>query len=142
MAPLDVGPVAAIEQAYMSAWTLSQIAEELSRPGSVILVGENEQGEIGGWCCARVIGFEAELLKIAVRPETKRAGYGDAILRYLEHLLAELGGTDLFLEVRSQNTPALSLYRKHGFARIGKRTGYYTHPDDDADVLRKGITVS
>lgn len=142
MAPLDVGPVAEIERAYASAWTFSQIEEELSRSGSVILVRENNQGEVDGWCCARVIGFEAELLKIAVRPDAIRAGCGDALLHHLERLLAELGVTDLFLEVRSQNTPALSLYRKHGFTGIGRRTGYYTHPDDDAEVLQKGITVS
>jgi ribosomal-protein-alanine N-acetyltransferase len=142
MAPADLGAVAAIEQAYSSAWTRDQVGEELARSDSVTLVNENDRGEIAGWCCARVLGFEAELLKIAVQPEAKRAGCGDALLRYLERLLTGHGVTDLFLEVRSQNTAALSMYSKHGFALIGKRTGYYTHPDDDAYVLRKGITVS
>jgi ribosomal-protein-alanine N-acetyltransferase len=35
----------------------------------------------------------------------------------------------LFLEVDENNAAAIALYKKHGFAGIGTRKGYYPRPD-------------
>ena len=43
----------------------------------------------------------------------------------------ERGAAKIFLEVRSANVPARSLYEKHGFVQISVRRGYYG--DDDAE---------
>jgi len=137
MTPADVEPVAEIERSSVSPWDSAQIANELRYPASLTLVAEAEDGSVCGWCCGRYAGDEAELLKIAVRPEMKRVGIGDKLLERFEQLVAENGVTQVFLEVRSRNEPALRLYRKHGFSRIGRRCGYYSNPPDDALILKK-----
>ncbi|MBQ7903452.1 MAG: GNAT family N-acetyltransferase, partial [Oscillospiraceae bacterium] len=39
------------------------------------------------------------------------------------------------LEVRSQNTPAIRMYEKMGFVKLGLRKGFYSTPADDAIVM-------
>ena len=41
----------------------------------------------------------------------------------------------VFLEVRESNDPAKRLYERAGFETVGRRTGYYAHPVEDALVL-------
>jgi ribosomal-protein-alanine N-acetyltransferase len=41
------------------------------------------------------------------------------------------------LEVRINNTPALAMYNRLGYRRIGRRRGYYRRPICDALVLLK-----
>ena len=139
MAPIDLGAIVEIEQESPSPWTPEQIADELAFAGSVTLVSTDQEENVLGWCCARIAGEEAELLKIAVHPEKRRVGSGDALLVYLENTLKKKGVGMLFLEVRSKNLPALHFYRKHGFAQVGQRSGYYSDPVDDALILRKEI---
>jgi ribosomal-protein-alanine N-acetyltransferase len=43
---------------------------------------------------------------------------------------------NLVLEVRASNHPALTLYRRLEFVEIGRRTGYYQNPAEDALLMR------
>lgn len=142
MAPGDLGPVAEIEEAYPSPWTAALIFSELNFPDSVTLVAVDEESCVCGWCCARFVEDEAELLKIAVHPESRRAGVGDELLWHLEKSLIGHNVKEVFLEVRSKNEPAVSLYRKHGFNEVGLRTRYYVDPFDDALILKKELPQS
>lgn len=136
MAPFDVEPIAEMERESPSPWTPAQIAGELVYSGSIALVAVSPEGNLYGWCCARYLGDEAELLKIAVRSEKRRSGTGDLLLETLQVLLAAKGIMNIFLEVRSRNMPALQLYRKHGFKVVGERPGYYSNPKDDALICQ------
>ena len=53
--------------------------------------------------------------------------------------VAELHGGPVFLEVRTDNEPAITLYRKAGFAIVGTRPRYYQPSGADAYTMcRKG----
>ena len=43
----------------------------------------------------------------------------------------------LMLEVRTSNTPAISVYEKLGFIEVGRRKNYYRNPKEDAIIMRK-----
>ena len=45
------------------------------------------------------------------------------------------GMTFFTLEVRRDNAPALRLYEKCGFERVGLRRGYYDNPRCDAVLM-------
>lgn len=78
---------------------------------------------------------EGQVLNLAVAPQARRKGYGR---RIMEVLLAEASGrgcTQLSLEVRVSNTPAIALYRQLGFEAAGRRKHFYTHPTEDALVM-------
>ncbi len=75
---------------------------------------------------------EAELLRIAVRPEGRGQGVGGRILRESTEALAAMGIRELHLEVRISNTSARRLYEREGWRRTGLRKGYYRDGEDAA----------
>lgn len=86
-------------------------------------------GAIQGFVLSRRVGDEAEILTIVLAPATRGSGLSHKLLR--EHLtqLGNHGVRNIHLEVDEGNAPALKLYARHGFSRIGERTGYYARAD-------------
>ncbi len=135
MAVGDVSAVAALEERCFSSWTLGQIETELDRKTGLVLVAASSFGEVQGWCCGFLTGSEAELLKVAVGPQWRRQGIAKGLLQELCNQFRARNGERIFLEVRSQNLPALQLYTKLGWVEVGCRKGYYKEPADDALVF-------
>ena len=79
---------------------------------------------------------EAEVHTIGVDPHCHRGGIGTLLLRALLTEAGERGGP-VFLEVRTDNTPAIALYEKHGFHIIGLRKRYYQPSGADAFTMRR-----
>ena len=63
-----------------------------------------------------VPGQRVYLSRMVTRKEYRRRGYGETIARYILDLAKEKGYTEIALGVNCDNTAALSLYRKLGFA--------------------------
>ncbi|MFN2330015.1 MAG: GNAT family N-acetyltransferase [Chromatocurvus sp.] len=91
----------------------------------LLLVAESAEGSIDAFCLATLVLDEASLLLIAVRARARRQGRGRTLLRALLDSLGPLGINRCLLEVRESNTAALALYQRCGFARDGRRRGYY-----------------
>lgn len=141
MAERDLDAVLAIERTTLSPWSREMVAAELRCADGMRLVAEDGQagGPIVGWCAARLVAPEAELLKIAVAEERRRQGIGAALLCHLCRVLGDAAIDELFLEVRGRNNPALAFYGRYGFTEIGRRPGYYSEPKDDALLLRRHL---
>jgi [ribosomal protein S18]-alanine N-acetyltransferase len=140
MASVDLPAVTAIEDGTLTPWSTAMLEQELQYRAGVRYVAVVENlGRVVGWCAARVIAPEAELLKIAVHREQRRQGIGGLLLAALIEYLQGNGVRELFLEVRAENLPAVLMYRRYGFSTVGKRPGYYTEPKDDALLLRRGL---
>jgi ribosomal-protein-alanine N-acetyltransferase len=131
----DVAAVAAIEATAFSSWSRKQIVSELKRKTGCSLVAVASNGKVEAWCCGFQTGIDAELLKITVSPFVQRQGLGKALLLKLCNFFTQQGVEQIFLEVRSQNRPALNLYEKSGFLKTGRRKNYYKEPADDAVIL-------
>ena len=84
----------------------------------------------------RVPPFEYEIHTIGVDPAYQRHGIGRAMMALL---LDEVGPDGVvYLEVRTDNEPALELYRSLGFETIGVRKRYYRASGADAYSMRRG----
>lgn len=136
MRPEDLAVCAAIEQHAPDPWTEAQMAEELSFEGARLFVVR--QGDaIAGLAAFQLAADEASLNTVTIDPAFRRQGAARALLcGALEALKAE-GAAMCFLEVRSQNAPALALYDALGFSRAGLRKRFFTNPPDDAIVMNK-----
>lgn len=88
----------------------------------------------------RIVADEAELLTIATDPAHRRNGQARALLQQLETHARAHGATTLFLDVSSENAPAIALYLSSGFEEMARRPGYYKTPQGeriDALILHK-----
>lgn len=128
--------VAALEQVCFPAdpWSEELFRAALDNPNTSILLAEGEDGALLGYAVLSVILDEGNLDNIAVAPEARRRGVADALLDVLtgfgrEHL------STLMLEVRASNVAAIALYKKHGFAAVGRRKNYYEAPREDAILM-------
>ena len=120
-------------------WSSGEITTLLAGPGAFLLV------EPGAFLMGRVIADETELLTLAVRPETRRRGIGARLVTAFLHEAAARKATTAFLEVAADNTAALALYARAGFAETGRRPRYYTTPDGnqvDALILARALPAA
>ena len=78
---------------------------------------------------------EGQIINIATHPDARRMGMGAAVLEHLIAVATVRGCEQLSLEVRISNTPAIALYERYGFLKMGLRRGFYKHPTEDAYVM-------
>lgn len=135
----DLEGVARLEAGELSGWPSGLVEEELDQLHGISLVAV-VGGQLVGWCCARHVGDEAELLKICVKQRFRRSKYGTELITALQSRLLEYGIDSLFLEVRAGNEAAVLFYTRLGFTPAGRRINYYNRPSDDALVLKKQIS--
>ncbi|HEV2781440.1 MAG TPA: ribosomal protein S18-alanine N-acetyltransferase [Actinophytocola sp.] len=80
--------------------------------------------------------LEANVHTIAVDPAWQRQGIGRALLTALLEK-ADESRAPVFLEVRTDNVAAITLYEAHGFSRIGLRRRYYQPSGADAYTMAR-----
>ena len=85
-----------------------------------------------GFLVARHVASEWELENIVVVPEFRGRGVGKHLLDALIAYARATNSRSISLEVRESNTAARGLYVRTGFRETGRRTGYYSHPPEDA----------
>ena len=78
---------------------------------------------------------EVHITNIAVREAYHRRGIGELLIIATIDLAVKLKARTITLEVRSSNTAAQALYRKHGFNQVGLRPGYYRDDKEDAILM-------
>ena len=121
---------------FSEPWSEKSVASELDNKLSLWLVAL-ERDRVAGYVGSQTVMGETDMMNIAVHPDFRRLGIAEALIYALIAELKAVGSHCLTLEVRSSNTPAIGLYEKLGFARIGLRKNYYRNPKEDALILRK-----
>jgi ribosomal-protein-alanine N-acetyltransferase len=114
-------------------WGYDDVLEALGRPRSLGFFAADAPANDSwrGVILADVGPFTADLLYVYVKPEHRRSGLGKQLVaRLIEELEAHAQLEGLFLEVRSSNTPAQTLYRKLGMEQVGTRKAYYADGED------------
>jgi len=89
-------------------------------------------GYIGFW----FVVDEMHISTLAVHPDFRRRGIGEALLEGALHLADSRGGVIATLEVRTSNQAALDLYTKFGFEVAGCRKNYYQDNREDAWIMK------
>jgi ribosomal-protein-alanine N-acetyltransferase len=129
-------------ESFEVPWGAAAI-ENLLQTGAMALLAM-EDDEPVGMILVRAVLDEAEILTIATRPTIRGQGVGAQLLAAA---LAQLSAVDVVavhLEVAVDNGPALALYRRSGFEKVGRRRGYYDRGGGSVDalVLRRTLNTS
>jgi [ribosomal protein S18]-alanine N-acetyltransferase len=116
---------------------------ELSQqPASRHYLVAEEPGGLSGYAGLLAAGAQADILTIAVATSRWGHGIGSALLAALLAEARRRGCTEVFLEVRADNTRAQRLYKWWGFTEIGVRRGYYQPSNTDAIVMRRDLATA
>ncbi|PRY58171.1 ribosomal-protein-alanine N-acetyltransferase [Knoellia remsis] len=119
------------------AWSeASWWAELAGRPRRDYVVAERD-GAIAAYGGVDHGGTTADLMTIAVTPDSRGSGLGGDLLAELESRATRGGAEAMMLEVRADNQPARALYERRGYDVITTRRNYYQPGNVDAIVMRK-----
>jgi tRNA threonylcarbamoyl adenosine modification protein YeaZ/ribosomal-protein-alanine acetyltransferase len=137
----DLPALASIANASAEAsqWTAESYSELGFSPNGVLLVAQSD-ADLLAFLAARHAASEAEILNLAVESKARRRGAASALLAAALEEFQRRGITDIFLEVRASNTPAVALYRKFGFSICDHRKSYYSNPIEDALCMTRKLT--
>ncbi|WBS05038.1 ribosomal protein S18-alanine N-acetyltransferase [Pseudoduganella sp. SL102] len=139
MRPADLDDVVAVEHdVYPHPWTRTNFADSLKN-GYHAWVLRDPLRELIGYFLVMAVVDEAHLLNVAVAARWQGKGLGRFLLNQSAACARGLGMESMLLEVRPSNVRALDIYRRYGFAEIGRRKGYYPAADgkrEDAIVMR------
>lgn len=134
--PGDIPTLVELEEILFpgdSPWTAEMFAGELAA-GHHYVVHRDPAGTVDGYAGLALLGGEAEVHTIGVRPAAQGAGIGRALLR---DLLAYAGDRRVLLEVRTDNAAAIGLYESEGFVIVGTRRRYYRPSGADAYTMAR-----
>ena len=135
----DVAAIAELEKVCFSdPWSENSISSELNNPLSFWLVAESD-GKVVGYVGSQAVLDAADMMNLAVAPDYRQQGIGQALVNWLVCALQQKNVIALLLEVRVSNVSAISLYKKLGFVQVGRRPKYYHNPREDALILRKEL---
>jgi ribosomal-protein-alanine N-acetyltransferase len=125
---------------FDAAWSEASFRETLVRPGALAFVGKDAAAtDLQSFIVIQLAADESEILTIATVGGARRAGLAHALIMEAAATAASHHAKAMFLEVAEDNSAALGLYRKCGFAEHGQRRAYYTRsggPPVDALLLR------
>jgi ribosomal-protein-alanine N-acetyltransferase len=137
----DLDAVMALEEELFApdTWTAAMYREELAQSDTRHYLVAEDAGAVVGYAGLIAYDDEAHVATIGVTGARQGQGLG---ARLLDALLAEADRRSpvVLLEVRADNEHAQELYRRRGFAEIGRRRGYYQPSGTDAVVMRRTRT--
>lgn len=132
----DVPVMSRIERdSFESPWSAEEITKDVTAGGNVYVAVAECGDEKAGYGEVRMVAGEAQIYNIAVAPEFRREGIGEALLRHMIEKAEDGGCTLVTLEVRGGNEAAMELYHKLGFREVGRRKGYYSKGGEDAVLM-------
>ena len=144
MLPADLDAVCALDAQVFAAaahtpWTRAQFAQELGQPQRSWWVA-HDQGTIIGYAGGQLAGADFEVTDVAIAVGHRRQGIASRLVARIAYDGQTFGASTISLEVEAENAAGLALYGSLGFARVGRRPGYYG-PGADGLILRADLPL-
>ena len=136
----DLDEIVALERESLGwdAWTEPLIREGLEgRLPTIHYLAARIGDELAGYAVVSLVAEVAELQRIAVAPDHRRAGVASALIEALVDLAADTEADRVLLEVREDNEAALGCYTQSGFEEIDRRPRYYRDGAAAVVMLRR-----
>ena len=118
-------------------WGADAFRAEIRQPSNRYFAARADT-QLVGYAGISLLGIpgngESEIHTIGVDPQWQRRGIGRALMDALMAVAGEFGGP-VFLEVRTDNDPAVAMYLAYGFKKFGVRRNYYQPSGADAYTM-------
>lgn len=110
-------------------WNINNLKNDFQNPNSTYFVAKLDN-EIVGFAGFLNICDEANIMNIVTKINKRHLGIGSKLLSQLITSAHEQNCKSITLEVNEHNAPAIHLYEKFNFKRIGLRKKYYNNKDN------------
>lgn len=110
-------------------WGYGELLKEADNENAFYVCVKSD-GKIAGYGGMRISADFADITNIAVSKEYRRRGFGKMITEALIKKAKASDCSDMTLEVNENNAPAIALYEKCGFLKVGLRKKYYGGKDN------------
>ena len=128
-------------ECFSEPWSRKSLEELLTTDYAVYFVAVGDDGAVMGYSGMYVSFDTGNINNIGVFAQYRRKGIGAELLEALCAYSRENGIVLLTLEVRESNIPAISLYERFGFKRVGVRKNYYKKPVENGLLYNKEIQI-
>lgn len=119
-----------LEKDFDDFWTASIFKQELINENSYYLVATSND-EIVGFAGYMLILDEADITNIVVRKDMRNKKIATKLLSTLISIIEEFPKIEtITLEVNENNVPAIKLYEKFNFEKVGLRKNYYKNHEN------------
>ena len=137
----DAVKIAEIEKMCFShPRSFEEVTKEIGNKNFLYFVAKNGSGNLLGYVGATAVFDEISITNVACDASQRRHGVGRNLIEFLKNYASENGFLYIFLEVRKSNLPAIGLYEKCRFEKIGERKNFYDAPKEDAVLYKFEIT--
>ncbi len=132
----DINEIYNIEKkVFNDYWSLGLIKSEIiEKKYSRVTVLELKK-KIIGYIFQRKIYDENHIINLAIDIPYQHRGYGKFLL--MKILEKDDNDTNVFLEVKEANLPAVKLYIDLGFEEVDRKEGYYSDGSNAIFMLKK-----
>lgn len=135
------------ENEGLSPWSYTDYEAEIERTDSITLQAvHHDTNNVIGFIVTRLITIKDgilpssfNLLNIGVDQFYKKRGIATKLITTTLQQISAHAPAEIWLEVRKENLPAITLYKKHGFTQQGIRKNFYRLPDEDAIVMKLAL---
>ncbi len=137
----DAAAISGIEEAcFALPLSEQQILSQIRDEKYILVCAGNRQSGIAAYAGMYSVLDEGYITNVAVSPSFRREHIADRLMEELERLSVVKELSFLTLEVRESNSPAILLYKKHGFLPAGLRMNYYQSPVENALIMTKMLS--
>ena len=114
-----------LQDEFDDFWNYNVFKEELKNENSYYIIAKLENNIVGFGGIWKAVD-DVHITNIVVRKKFRKLGIGNVILEHLIKIGRNIQDINsITLEVNSKNTPAINLYLKFGFKKVGLRKNYY-----------------
>lgn len=113
-----------------SFWNKDQFLYEFKENDYANIFVAEMNGVILGYIDFWILFEQGTIAKIAVNKALRNKGIGNVLMLDSINRMKEQGVISITLEVRVSNTPAINLYKKHGFEIVHTKKNYYQDGED------------
>lgn len=135
MTEAHIEEIARLEkECFSSPWSEAGLKMELDNSFARFFVAFSEN-KLAGYMGAHNVLGEVFVTNIAVFKDFRRQGVAQGLIENLLETAKNENAEFVTLEVRKSNFPAISLYEKTGFEKVGERKNFYEKPIEDAILM-------
>ena len=114
-----------LQDEFDDFWNYNVFKEELKNENSYYIIAKLEDNIVGFGGIWKAVD-DVHITNIVVKKNFRKLGIGNVILEHLIKIGRNIKNMkSITLEVNDKNLPAINLYLKSGFKKVGLRKNYY-----------------